>query len=167
MVNYDSFFTNFNSIVQDNLEEQMRLYYPEIKEECPNCYLDTFGTGSRSVSIYKTGGPYPFDTGMPCPYCDGKGYKAIEQTEDLGARIYTDPKMFIKFGRINVPDGSMMLIFSIDKLPKFLRCKFLVPQTGLENHILERYYLNGQPEVTGFVMNPTKYLSSIWTKSNG
>ena len=64
-------------------ERVATLVYPEKKEQCPNCYLDTLGTRTRSVSVYKAGGPYPFGRGMPCPYCDGRGYKAIEVEEDV------------------------------------------------------------------------------------
>ena len=47
------------------------LVYPEKKEDCPNCIIDNMAGRSRSVSRYQAGGPYPFERGMPCPYCGG------------------------------------------------------------------------------------------------
>ena len=40
-------------------ERVATVIYPERKEECPNCYLDTMGTRTRSVSVYKADGPAP------------------------------------------------------------------------------------------------------------
>ena len=92
-------------------ERVATLVYPEKKEQCPNCYLDTLGTRTRSVSVYKTGGPYPFGRGMPCPYCDGKGYKAIEAEEDVNIRIYWEPRQWKDIGMsINLPEGSIQVI---------------------------------------------------------
>ena len=92
-------------------ERVVTLVYPEKKEQCPNCYLDTMGTRTRSVSVYRSGGPYPFSRGMPCPQCDGKGYKAIEAEEDLNVRIYWEPKQWKDIGAaINLPEGAIQII---------------------------------------------------------
>ena len=87
----NSVFNTYNEAVQ-LFERTAKLVYPEKKENCPNCYLDTMGTRTRSVSFYRTGGPAPFERGMPCPLCDGKGYKMIETTEDIEVRIYWERK---------------------------------------------------------------------------
>jgi len=50
-------FTSFNQIVSDILEREATLIYPETKQECDNCYLDTMAGGTRSTSIYRVGGP--------------------------------------------------------------------------------------------------------------
>ena len=52
-------FNVYNEAVE-LFERTVTLVYPEKKESCPNCYLDTMGTRTRSVSVYKPGGPYPF-----------------------------------------------------------------------------------------------------------
>ena len=49
------------------------LVYPAKREDCPNCTNSSFGVKSQSYSIYTPGGPVPFERGMPCPYCHGKG----------------------------------------------------------------------------------------------
>jgi len=94
----NSVFTTYNEAVL-LFTRTGRLIYPEKKEECPNCYLDTFGTGGRSISFYKTGGPYPFERGMPCPYCGGKGYKAVESYDDIILRVNREgfPMMTLMF----------------------------------------------------------------------
>ena len=79
-------FNIYNEAVE-LFERTVKLVYPEKKEQCPNCYLDTFVTRTRAVSVYKPGGPYPFSRGMPCPSCDGLGYKAIEAEENIQLRI--------------------------------------------------------------------------------
>ena len=43
------------------------LVYPEKREQCPNCYMDTMGTRNRSISNYRSGGPYPFERGNALP----------------------------------------------------------------------------------------------------
>ena len=77
-----SVFTTYNEAVL-LFTRTATLVYPEKKEDCPNCIMGNMGTRNRSVSIYQAGGPIPFDRGMPCPYCGGKGYKAVESTDDL------------------------------------------------------------------------------------
>ncbi len=164
MVNYDKEFAEFNNIISKHLEEKITLFYPERREECPNCYLDTFGTIDRSVSKYKENGPVPFENGMPCPYCDSKGYKAIEQTEDILGRLYKNNKEYNKKTGINIADGSITFICRIDYFSKIVSSKYMIPKDGLENLSNERYELTGHPEITSFVMNPVKYITSIWAK---
>jgi hypothetical protein len=164
MVSYADYFTGFNELVSAQLESVVKLYYPEKREECANCTLDTFGSVSRSVSIYKLGGPMPFDDGMPCPYCDGKGYKQVEQSEAIKGRIYSINKNFNNKSNINIADGDITLITRIEYVPNILRAKYIVPIQGMESLVLERYYLSGQPEVTGFKINPVRYVTSRWNK---
>ena len=84
-----SVFTTYNEAVL-LFTRTATLVYPEKKEDCPNCIMSNLGTRNRSISIYQPGGPYPFERGMPCPYCGGKGYKAVEVTNDVTLRIYWD-----------------------------------------------------------------------------
>lgn len=164
VTNYDSYFTEFNQIIQDQLEENIKLYYPESRQDCPNCYLDTFGAVSRSVSIYKSGGPIQFSDGMPCPYCDGLGYKAIEVTEEIAGRSYTINKPFLSGSGLNIPQGSYQFVCKYIHYPKIVMAKFMIPKTELKDYVNQRYYLVGQPDITGFKMNPVMYMTSYWAK---
>mgnify|MGYP003121031056 CR=1 FL=1 len=144
------------------------LVYPEKKEDCPNCVMSTMGVGGRSVSIYQAGGPYPFDRGMPCPYCNGKGYKAVEATDQVTLRIYWDRKNWVKTGaEINVPAGGIQTIAYMADLDKIEKCKYMIPSyDGIENYDPNaRYEKTGISFPQGFKQNNTKYVVTFWTRS--
>jgi len=146
------------------------LVYPEKKEDCPNCIMNTMGTSNRSVSIYQTGGPYPFDRGMPCPYCNGKGYKAVEATDSITLRIYWDRKNWVKTGaEINIPDMSIQTIAYMTDLDKIEKAKYLIPSYDG----IEKYDPNAKNEKArisfpqGFKQNNTKYVVTFWKRAQG
>jgi len=145
-----------------------KLVYPEKKEACPNCYLDTMGTRTRSVSKYKTGGPIPFERGMPCPYCGGKGYKAIEATDEITLRIYWDRRSFVKVTEnIDIPNGAIQTIAYMADLDKINKCKYLIPiYDGIENYDTGRFEKNGPSYPQGFKQNDTKYVVTFWNRAN-
>lgn len=161
---YDSFFKSFNNMIMDELEEFITLYYPEKREECPNCYIDTFAGIMKTVSKYKNNGPMPFTNGMPCPYCDGNGYKSIEQKENIPGRIYTENKNYQTFKNLNLSSGQILFVCRIDFFTKILMSKYMRPVTEIHDLTIEKYELVGQPEHTGFTINPVKYITSIWKK---
>ena len=144
------------------------LVYPERREECPNCYMDTMGTRNRSVSVYKVGGPYPFERGMPCPYCNGKGYKAIEVTEDITLRIYWDRKSWVNIGiPIDIADGSIQTISYMTDLPKINKAKYLIPKyDGIEKYDDMKYERSGMSYPQGFKQNTTKYIVTFWSRTD-
>jgi len=145
------------------------LVYPEKREQCPNCYLNTMGTRNKSVSVYRTGGPYPFERGMPCPYCNGKGYKAIETTEDITLRIYWDRKSWVNIGiPIDIPDGSIQTIAYMTDLPKIEKAKYMIPNyDGIEKYDKGKYEKNGPSHPQGFKQNDTKYVVTFWNRTDG
>jgi len=146
------------------------LVYPEKKEDCPNCIMSTMGTSNRSVSIYQPGGPYPFERGMPCPYCGGKGYKAIENTDTITLRIYWDRKNWVKTGaEINIPDMAIQTISYMTDLEKINKAKYLIPSyDGIEKYDTSaRYEKAGVSFPQGFKQNTTKYVVSFWTRVGG
>jgi hypothetical protein len=158
-------FDDFNEAVL-LMEKQLKLFYPERKTECPNCYLDTMGTRNRSISIYKTGGPYPFETGMPCPHCDGKGYLESTVTETIPSRIYINPKEWSRSLKIAIPDGAIMTICRMDYATKIRQCKYVQPlYNGLDGHFTDNYYRVGDIYSESFNLNPIKYVTAIWGKN--
>lgn len=164
-------FTSFNQIVADILEREAVLTYPESKEECPNCYLDTLANQVRSISIYKTGGPYPFDRGQPCPYCGGKGYKATEKQETIKTRMYFDKKsIYKKLGSssINIDRIDLMTITNMKLLIKIQQCKFLTPKyDGIEDYGIQKFERISESIPNGFQQNPEKYVITFWAINNG
>ena len=138
-----------------------KLIYPEKKDECPNCYLDTLGTRNRSVSKYKPGGPYPFERGMPCPYCGGKGYKAVEESD-------WDRKSWVKVAEnIEIPDGAIQTISYMTDLDKINKAKYLCPiYDGIEKYDSSKFQKSGPSYPQGFKQNPTKYVVTFWNRVN-
>jgi hypothetical protein len=147
-----------------------KLVYPEKKEDCPNCIMSNMGTRNRSMSIYQSGGPYPFDRGMPCPYCGGKGYKATESSDNVTLRIYWDRKNWVKTGaEINIPDMTIQTIAYMADLDKIEKAKYLIPSyDGVENYDPNAQYEKmGISFPQGFKQNNTKYVVTFWTRAKG
>jgi len=145
------------------------LIYPEKKEDCPNCIMSTMGTRNRSVSVYQAGGPYPFDRGMPCPYCGGKGYKAVEASDTVTLRIYWDRKSWVKTeASINIPDGGIQTISYMTDLEKIEKCKYMIPSyDGIENYdVNAKFEKAGMSFPQGFKQNNTKYVVTFWKRAS-
>ena len=142
------------------------LVYPEKREQCPNCYMNTMGTRNKSVSLYRPGGPYPFERGMPCPYCNGKGYKAVETSDDITLRIYWDRKSWHNIGiPIDIADGTIQTISYMADLEKVKQCKYMIPKyDGIENYDTAKYETNGPSFPQGFKQNTTKYVVTFWNR---
>ena len=162
-----SVFTTYNEAVL-LFTRTGTLVYPEKREQCPNCYMDTMGTRNRSISNYRSGGPYPFERGMPCPYCNGKGYKAVETTEDITLRIYWNRKFWVDIGiPIDIPDGSIQTISYMTDLEKINKAKYLIPNyDGIEKYDNGRYERAGSSYPQGFKQNETKYVVTFWTRGD-
>ena len=161
-------FNIYNEAVE-LFERTVTLVYPEKKEQCPNCYLDTMGTRTRSVAVYKPGGPYPFGRGMPCPYCDGLGYKAIETEEEIELRIYWEPSKWYNVGfAVDLPEGSIQTICNMKDLPKLERAKYLIPKSygNIANYHTMRYTRAGSSYPQGFKQNPEKYAVTFWQRTS-
>ena len=130
--------------------------------------MDTLGTRTRSVSVYKTGGPYPFGRGMPCPYCDGRGYKGIEVEEDINIRIYWEPRQWKDIGMsINLPEGSIQVISKMTDLPKLDKAKYLIPKSygDISNYHTMQFTKASAAYPQGFKQNPEKYAVTFWTRN--
>ena len=105
---------------------------------------------------------------MPCPYCNGKGYKANETTEDITLRIYWNKKFWVDIGiPIDVPDGAMQTISYMTDLEKINKAKYIIPNyDGIEKYDQSRYERAGSSYPQGFKQNATKYIVTFWTRSD-
>jgi hypothetical protein len=162
-----SVFTTYNEAVT-LFERTAKLVYPEKKETCSNCYLDTMGTRTRSVSLYRSGGPAPFDRGMPCPLCNGKGYKMIETTEEISLRIYWERKSWVDVGiPLDFPQGSIQTIANMTDLPKIDKAKYLIPTEygNIASYHTMKFTRSGASFPQGFKQNPTKYVVTFWERN--
>lgn len=162
----DSIFAIYNDAVT-LFERTGVLYFPEERIECNNCYMNTMNGGGHSMSYYRAGGPEPFQTGMPCPYCGGAGYKSVERNEEVAMRIYWDKKLFIKVGpEIAVPDGAIQTITQIQYLPQIDMCSYMVPKyDGIDQYKAAKFYKAGASYPQGFKQNSTKYVVTYWSQN--
>ena len=157
----ESAFAKFNEAVQLFMRT-VTVVYPPKQEDCPNCVKQTFG--GRSVNIYTPGGPIPFSTGMPCPYCGGAGVRLREVTENVEMRVYWDKKSFINMGiGVNIPDNSVQTIGYMSDYNKLIRANHIICyfQESEEKVKLSR---SGEGYPTGFKQNPTQYVVILWER---
>lgn len=158
-------FDEYNYTVNHFWSKPITFFYPEITEECSNCYYN----GSKSTGVYKTGGPYPFDNGSICPLCAGEGVKVTEPTSSTSARIYYSRKDWITFGpKVEIPDAAAQIVFNMDDLPSVQNCKYIIPAyyTGINAFQNQRLFRVGNFFPQGFTQNPIKYVITFWA-TNG
>lgn len=160
-------FDQFNSVITNQLERTVTLYYPQERQECPNCYFSSFKSSSRSVSRYKAGGPMPFDNGMPCPYCNGPGFIEQETTEEIPARIYVDAKKWEKNFPIVIPEGAIMTIFKLEYVTKVRSSSYCrISYNNLDGHFTDNFYRIGDVYSNSFNLNNVKYATTFWSKNS-
>jgi hypothetical protein len=88
------------------------------KQACPNCI-------PGSTSVYKSGGPIPFDFG-PCPYCGGSNEIVSTNEEIIYLRTYPNKRNWIKIGNVQVPDGAVQIIGKMTDLKKVKQADYMV-----------------------------------------
>jgi hypothetical protein len=158
-------FTMYNDAVDNIWSREIILVYPELRQECPNCTYNGF----KSNGVYKTGGPYPFNNGMICPWCDGVGFKMIERTATVKGRVYYSQKEWVKIGpQINLANAAAQIIFKIDDLPKTQQCKYCIPHyyPNIDNYNNLKLQKITDFYPQGFLQNPVKYVITFWKAYN-
>lgn len=162
-------FNILNEVVGDLFEKPIDIYYPPKREDCPNCKSSTLGYGNRSVSVYVDGGPIPFQRGQPCPWCGGSGYKEIETSEEIKARIYWSRKDWTSLSaKLNLPDGSIEVIVREIDLPKVQRARYIVPkELAIDQYGGDRFVMAGSAKPQGFQQNYQRYYATFWSVNNG
>ena len=138
-----------------------QLVYPEKRTRCSNCITNTMG--GRSSSFYRTGGPISFPRGMPCPWCNGKGYFSSESTEDITLRLYWRTKDWIDVGfQVDVPANYVQTIGYIKDLPKINKAKQLITNKDIKGYETFRFNRAGEGYPHGFKQN--RYIINFWEK---
>lgn len=158
-------FTLFNDAVDNIWSRPITLIYPEIREECPNCTYNGF----RSNGRYKAGGPYPFDDGGLCPWCEGAGFKMVETSEQIYARIYYSQKEWVKVGpQVQLSNAAAQIVAKLTDLPKLQQCKYCIPHyyPNINNYNNQRLQRITDFYPMGFLQNPVKYVVTYWTAYN-
>jgi len=85
-----------DALIDGPIGGTITIVYPPTILPCPNCLPDP-ATG-KSANIYKTGGPISFANHMVCPVCEGEGNSSVPHEDVINARIYLDPKTWVKTG---------------------------------------------------------------------
>ena len=158
-------FKSFNEAVDNIWSRPILIVYPEIRQECPNCTFNGF----RSNGVYKTGGPYPFEEGLLCPWCEGAGFKMIDTTEQIQARVYYSQKQWVKLGpQVQLGNAAAQIIAKIDDLPKLQQCKYCIPHyyPNIDNYNNFKLQRTSDFYPQGFAQNPTKYVITMWSAYN-
>ena len=158
-------FTLFNDAVDNIWSRPITLIYPEVREECPNCTFNGF----RSNGKYKAGGPYPFEDGGLCPWCEGAGYKMIETTEQIYARIYYSQKEWVKVGpQVQLANAAAQIVAKMTDLSKLQQCKYCIPHyyPGIDNYNNQKLLRISDFYPMGFLQNPVKYVVTYWSTYN-
>ena len=158
-------FDDFNSAVDNIWARPITLVYPEVREECPNCTYNGF----RSNGIYKSGGPYPFTDGGLCPWCEGAGYKMIETSQVISARIYYSRKDWVKVGaQVQLANAAAQIIAKITDLPKLQQCKYCIPNyyPNIDNYNNPKLTRISDFYPQGFLQNPVQYVVTFWSTYN-
>lgn len=165
MGKYDEYFTEFNKLVSEDLEIDIKLFYPPIIEICPNCLTENFGGEVRSLGVYNGSGPLPFQDTI-CPYCDGNAKRHIESNETIRGRVYfRNDKNIREF--LDIPNAEFSLITDLNNLNKLKNAAYISPQDGMHNHEFYQFKNVKSSAMTGFSINPVKMIQSFWAKHNG
>lgn len=141
---YDTTVSDFNN---NNFGVNCKLFYGTNRTVCTNCIFNE--ALNASTNIYLTGGPIPFTNGL-CPYCDGVGFKDTQATETIKLRVYHERKSFIRMEiPVNVIDGAIQTIGSIEYLNKCKRCNHMIANSDLEIYNQYKFVLASDPAPFG------------------
>ena len=159
---------NIPSTVFDKFNEAILLFnrtvtlvYPEKRDRCPNCMTNTIG--GRSINTYRSGGAFPFNRGVLCPLCGGRGVKLIESTEEVQMRVYHNRKDWVNIGfEVDIPSSSIQTLIYMSDHVKVVRAKELLVDVGKYNRL--RYKRLGEPFTQSLKQNPTQYAVVFWER---
>lgn len=138
------------------------LVYPEFRNRCENCITNTIG--GRSSNTYRSGGPIPFNRGLVCPLCNGRGFKLTENTEDITLRVYWNKKDWVDVDfQVDVPDNFVQTIGYISDLPKLNRCKQIIINKNVSGY--ETYRFVRASESYPFGLKQDRYVATFWRRA--
>lgn len=130
---------------------------------CNNCIFDPIS--KLSANIYNGTGPSPFTEKTICPVCMGIGLVQQDSYETISLAVIFDSKYFMNIrsgSAINIPDGSVQTICSIDYLPKIRNANELVVDTNIAHYGDYTYERSGDPMPAGLGSN--KYIITMWKR---
>lgn len=130
--------------------------------DCPNCIFDV-GAG-KSSNRYQANGPIPFNSGL-CPYCNGIGKIADEQTESISLCPIYDYKSWIPDINSNVqsPYGFVQTLSAYNTTySKLLQAKEILINTDQNSKVRSRFERYGEPQPCG--LGSSAFVSTMWKR---
>lgn len=89
-------------------------------------------------------------------------FRSVETSEDITLRVYWTKKDFIRFGNIEVPDGSIMTISAYSSLQNINRAIALVINTDKTDHQEWKFEKIAEPTIHGLDNN---YIMCYWSRT--
>lgn len=138
-------------------------YESTYRDLCHNCEFDTIN--QRSANIQKPSAVAPFANNTICPVCNGFGYIDLVKDEIVYLAVIFDSKYWLNWGSksINVADGTVQTLCSINLLPKIKNCKYMIMDNNISTYGHYRYSRANDPEPVG--LGTHDYIITMWQKS--
>lgn len=134
---------------------------------CNNCIFDPIT--QLSSNIYNGSGPVFFENNAVCPICLGSGRTTTPSTKNTHEEIVyfgviSESKKFLQIDTtsINIPDGSIQTICSINYLPQIKNASYLVLDPNLNKYGNYSYERFNDPNPCGFGKN--NYIVTVWKR---
>lgn len=159
---FDKYYEAANwMLTDDHIGRVCTLIYPPKRTSCTNCVRPA---GSTVNSVYRHGGPAPFNFGA-CPLCGGNGYSEVETTATIRMRVYWNRRDWSTvISSIIFPDAEAMGIGYMTDLPNLLKA-VEIKLVSQQAQTTKRYSLAGQPQPHGFGRNT--YFIAFFKASGG
>lgn len=122
----------------------------------------------QTVTTNSTGdgqgiGSVPFANNQVCPVCLGSGSIESSSKDSIYLTIIFDYKNFInKHNYINIPEGSIQTICSIDYYSKLKKCSELIVDTSLVGLTQNVYTRDSEPTPVG--LGDNKFIFTNWKR---
>ena len=165
--------TEFKRIFRDSIDTLLvpnaftvtcLLKYENTKKDlCFNCEFDAIS--QRAANRPKPAASIPFARETICPVCNGFGYIDTTTDEKINMAIIFDSKYWLNWGSksVNIPDGMVQSLCSIDLLPKLKNCQRMIVDADISQYGNYSYSLYSDPEPVG--LGSHDYIISMWQRS--
>jgi hypothetical protein len=132
------------------------------KQFCDNCIFDPIQ--QRSSNRYNNTGLAPFPEYSICPVCQGQGMIDKSRDETIYMAVLFDQKYWLNWGSksVNINDGMIQTICSIEYLPKIINCKEIIVNKNLNEYGNYNYSRAGDPEPVG--LGDHDYIVTLWKR---
>ena len=130
---------------------------------CNNCLFDPIS--KLSSNRYNGTGPASFAENTICPICMGMGLVQQDASEVLYLAAIFDSKYFMNItpgSVINIPDGSVQTLCSIEHLPKIRNANTIIIDTNISTYGGYTYQRSGDPMPVG--LGDNKYVLTMWKR---